>query len=100
MTHGDDDGLRLPPIIAPKQIVIVPILRDKPEDAAVVEYCEALGAELRALSAFGEPLRVQVDRKAARPIDEALELGKARRTHSLRDRGTRRLLQRGVIRPA
>jgi len=70
MTHGDDDGLRLPPVIAPKQIVIVPILRDKPEDAAVIEYCKALGAELRTLSAFGEPLRVQVDRKAARPIDK------------------------------
>ena len=33
MTHGDDDGLRLPPTIAPRQIVIVPMLRDKPEDA-------------------------------------------------------------------
>src|SRR5665648_903329 len=32
MTHGDDDGLRLPPKIAPRQIVIVPMLRDKPED--------------------------------------------------------------------
>jgi prolyl-tRNA synthetase len=70
MTHGDDDGLRLPPIIAPKQIVIVPILRDKPEDAAIVEYCEALSAQLRALSAFGEPVRVQVDRKAGRPVDK------------------------------
>lgn len=70
MTHGDDDGLRLPPIIAPRQVVIVPILRDKPEDSAVVEYCEALGAQLRALSAFGEPLRVQVDRRPARPVDK------------------------------
>ena len=30
MTHGDDDGLRLPPAIAPKQIVVVPMLRDQP----------------------------------------------------------------------
>jgi prolyl-tRNA synthetase len=70
MTHGDDDGLRLPPIIAPRQIAIVPILRDRAEDSAIVEYCEALGAELKAMSAFGEPLRVQVDRKAGRPIDK------------------------------
>ena len=40
MTHGDDDGLRLPPRIAPRQIVIVPMLRDKPEDAEVLDYCE------------------------------------------------------------
>ncbi|PNB40527.1 proline--tRNA ligase, partial [Pseudomonas sp. FW305-130] len=34
MVHGDDDGLRVPPRIAPWQIVIVPMLRDQPEDAA------------------------------------------------------------------
>ncbi len=28
MTHSDDDGLRLPPKMAPQQVVIVPILRD------------------------------------------------------------------------
>ena len=39
MTHGDDDGLRLPPMIAPRQIVIVPMLREKPEDAALIDYC-------------------------------------------------------------
>jgi len=48
MTHGDDDGLRMPPQIAPRQIVIVPMLRDKPEDAAVVEYCASLEKELKA----------------------------------------------------
>src|SRR3546814_4591201 len=32
MTHGDDDGLRCPPRIAPHQIVIVPMLRDNEED--------------------------------------------------------------------
>src|SRR5580692_4376098 len=42
MTHGDDDGLRLPPAIAPRQIVIVPMLRDKPEDSEVLAACEAL----------------------------------------------------------
>jgi len=70
MTHGDDDGLRLPPIIAPKQIVLVPILRDRPEDSAVVEYCDALAADLRILSAFGEPIRAYVDRKTGRPVDK------------------------------
>ena len=70
MTHGDDDGLRLPPIIAPKQIVIVPILRDRPEDSSVLEYCEALASEIRALNAFGEPIRVQIDRKGGRSVDK------------------------------
>src|SRR5581483_7316316 len=61
MTHGDDDGLRLPPAIAPRQIVIVPMLRDKPEDAEVLAYCDALAAELTAQVALGAPIRVLVD---------------------------------------
>jgi len=68
MTHGDDDGLRLPPAIAPRQIVIVPMLRDKPEDEAVLAYADALAAELTQHHAFGGKLRVLVDRK---PIKSA-----------------------------
>jgi prolyl-tRNA synthetase len=66
MTHGDDDGLRCPPQIAPHQIVIIPMLRDNDEDEAVLEYCRSLRLELLALSAFGEPLRVLLDTKAAK----------------------------------
>ncbi|HEX8389565.1 MAG TPA: proline--tRNA ligase [Sphingomonas sp.] len=63
MVHGDDDGLRVPPRIAPWQIVIVPMLRDQPEDEAIVDYCRALQGELAKLSAFGEPVRALVDLK-------------------------------------
>ncbi len=63
MVHGDDDGLRCPPMIAPHQIIIVPMLRDNDEDAAVMAYCEALAKELGALDAFREPVRVLLDRK-------------------------------------
>ncbi len=66
MTHGDDDGLRCPPQIAPHQIVIVPMLRDNDEDAAVLEYCRSLRLQLLAKSAFGEPLRVLLDTKASK----------------------------------
>ncbi len=65
MTHGDDDGLRLPPKIAPRQIVIVPMLRDKPEDAALVEYCASLEKELKALG-----LRVLVDSKPTKSAEK------------------------------
>jgi prolyl-tRNA synthetase len=70
MTHSDDDGLRLPPVIAPKQILLVPILRDRPEDAAVVQYCETLAAEVCKQAAFGEPIRAAVDRRAGRAIEK------------------------------
>ena len=64
MTHGDDDGLRCPPQIAPHQIVIVPMLRDNDEDQAVLDYCQTLAGELRRQMAFGEPVRALLDTKA------------------------------------
>ncbi len=63
MTHGDDDGLRVPPAIAPHQVVILPMLRDQPEDAALLEYCEALRASISSQFALGEKIRVLLDRK-------------------------------------
>ncbi len=66
MTHGDDDGLRCPPQIAPHQIVIVPMLRDDEGDEAVIDYCRALAKDLGKLTAFDEPVRVLLDSKAAK----------------------------------
>ena len=47
MAHGDDKGLRLPPRLAPFQVVAVPIYRKDGERAAVMEVIERLVAELR-----------------------------------------------------
>lgn len=66
MVHGDDDGLRVPPRIAPWQIVIVPMLRDNDEDAPVLHYCQDLQAALVKLSALGEPVRVMLDTRASK----------------------------------
>lgn len=68
MTHGDDDGLRVPPRLAPWQVVIVPMLRDGPEDFHVLDYCSALQAEIAQLSALGEPVRVLLDRRAIKTV--------------------------------
>ena len=46
MTHSDDDGLVLPPKLAPTQVVIVPIPKPNPE---IGEHAEAIMAELKAL---------------------------------------------------
>ena len=46
MTHSDDDGLVLPPRLAPKQVVICPIYRKEEERAEVMEYCTSLQKEL------------------------------------------------------
>ena len=66
MTHGDDDGLRVPPAIAPHQIVILPMLRDDDGDEALLAYCEDLRKSLAAHTALGEPIRVLLDKRSGK----------------------------------
>ena len=66
MVHGDDDGLRVPPRVAPYQIVVVPMLRDNDEDAAIVDYCTDLVSQLNALDLFREPVRALLDKRPAK----------------------------------
>lgn len=46
MTHGDDQGLVLPPRLAPIQLVIVPIFRNDEEQAKVMPVAETLNRQL------------------------------------------------------
>jgi prolyl-tRNA synthetase len=63
MAHADDDGLVLPPRIAPAQIVILPVT-PKPETRdAVLAAADQLATELRAQTAFGEKITVEVDKR-------------------------------------
>ena len=59
MTHGDERGLVLPPVVAPVQCVIVPIAARKP---GVIEACEALKADLE-----GAGVRVTLDKSDNSP---------------------------------
>ena len=54
MTHSDDDGLVLPPKIAPTQVVIVPIPKPSPE---IMEAAEIIAKALRSLN-----IRVKIDK--------------------------------------
>jgi len=63
MTHADDDGLVLPPRIAPTQIVILPITPKEDTRARVLEAADELAAKLREQIFFGAPLEVEVDRR-------------------------------------
>ncbi len=54
MTHGDDQGLVLPPRLAPIQIVIVPIFKNDQEQSKVMPAVETAASQLSGL-------RVKVD---------------------------------------
>ncbi len=46
MTHGDDNGLRVPPLLAPIELVIVPIWKTDEEKARVLEAASTISATL------------------------------------------------------
>ncbi|WP_445736921.1 proline--tRNA ligase [Mariniflexile sp.] len=48
MTHSDDNGLVLPPSLAPNQVVIVPIYKSEEEFDAVSEVANTILSDLRA----------------------------------------------------
>ncbi len=47
MMHGDDHGLVLPPKVAPVQVIIIPVARDKQQWSQVAEYAQAMLKELK-----------------------------------------------------
>ena len=64
MTHGDDAGLRIPPLLAPTELVIVPIYRTDEERSKVLEAADRIERGLGEWERR-EPnaLRVHVDRR-------------------------------------
>lgn len=60
MTHADDDGLIMPPRIAPQQIVIIPVVKGDNEEK-VMAYAQELEADIRAAG-----FRVKLDRRDER----------------------------------
>ena len=63
MAHGDDNGLVLPPALAPIQVVMVPIYRGEEERNAVLEK---MADVKKALEALGHSVKID-DRDTLRP---------------------------------
>ncbi|MBQ6286899.1 MAG: proline--tRNA ligase [Bacteroidales bacterium] len=63
MAHGDDNGLVLPPKLAPIQVVMVPIFKTEEEQSRILEKMESLK---KALEAEGHTVKID-DRDNLRP---------------------------------
>ncbi len=61
MTHGDDDGVIMPPRVAPAHVVLLPIFRSPDDRRDVMTYVDRLAAALRATTYAGRDLVVEVD---------------------------------------
>ena len=70
MTHSDDDGLVLPPRIAPAHVVILPVMPKDGDRSEVMAYCERLKAELEAKSYMRGNVLVELDDRDLRGGDK------------------------------
>jgi prolyl-tRNA synthetase len=61
MSHGDDDGIVLPPKIASSHIVLLPIIRKDKDRQSVMEYTENLAQALRDLTYGNRQIDVEID---------------------------------------
>jgi prolyl-tRNA synthetase len=61
MAHGDEKGLRLPPKVAPQQVVIVPIPSSGEEGEGVSRACSKLEERLKTATWDGTPIRAKID---------------------------------------
>jgi len=71
MTHADDDGMVVPPKLAPTHAVILPIYRNDEERSQVLEFCNSLKKELTALDYHGYRVEVQIDDRDLRGGEKA-----------------------------
>ena len=71
MAHSDDDGLILPPKLAPKHVVILPIYRNDDERAQVMPYCESLKQEVESQSFADGKVQAMIDDRDLRGGEKA-----------------------------
>jgi prolyl-tRNA synthetase len=61
MTHSDDDGMVMPPRVAPSHMAILPIIHKEETQTQVLEYCEKLKKRLSELSYGDNKLKIEFD---------------------------------------
>lgn len=71
MTHSDDNGLVLPPRIAPLHVMILPIYRDENEKTQVLDYVKKLEMDLKSQLFDGAAIKVKIDMRDMRGGDKA-----------------------------
>ena len=63
MAHADDDGLVLPPRVAPTQVVIIPIIPKDEQRKEILKACGAIAQQIEAELFHKLNIRVEVDQR-------------------------------------
>ncbi len=73
MTHADDEGMCVPPKLAPYQVVIIPILKDKSKTDEINAYAEKIKNAIKDKFFGGEKVRVKLDNRPKEAVDKMWE---------------------------
>ena len=73
MCHADDDGMVVPPHVAPYQIVFVPLIKKQEDSEKIMSYINNLQVQLKQQTAFGEKLRIKIDNRDKANVDKVWE---------------------------
>ena len=61
MVHADDNGMMMPPRLAPSHVVVLPIIRKEEDRESVMAYCTSFAEDLRKQSYCGRSVEVVLD---------------------------------------
>lgn len=61
MTHSDDNGLVLPPKIAPSHAAVIPIYKNDEEKAAIMNFVEEIKTALKQIRYDDQHIRLEID---------------------------------------
>ncbi len=61
MCHGDDNGMIMPPRLAPAHVVLLPIIRNPDDMESILEYCNEVAERLREHTYHGRTVQVIID---------------------------------------
>lgn len=73
MTHADDEGMVVPPKIAPYQIILVPVIKKAEDEGDVMNYIGKIAEELKKHAPFGEKIRIKIDKRNKSSVDKFWE---------------------------
>lgn len=73
MSHADDNGMVVPPHIAPYQIIFVPLIKKEEDREKVMAHVAKLQNALKGKTAFGEKIRLKVDTRDKPSVDKVWE---------------------------
>ena len=63
MVHGDDNGMVIPPKLAPSHVAILPIIKNQKDEGDILSYCDEIAGQIQKINYTGRSVEVVVDKR-------------------------------------